>query len=434
MAVNNVASNIFEDLFTSDTAKREAFLEVLGGKKADIEKYGLYFTQLKEICLRISGKEVKTMSARSGTEVLNCMKEVWSYPDISNCQRPALRKKLREKFYPSPISSVPPKAAEVVDGASSTVSSSTQATASQIQGPATPLVKDEHIDNTINLILHILLTINIGEKDTDSGLGDEVSWNDTDTLSKFVAAQFPKAKEAENVEPEKMVAIDGKFTAASLWDKRGIKVVPNFDLRDHLKYVSTQGSQEIKGTVQVYPLRRWLDMHQQQGKKGLLSETLVKETLDSLALLFPFWQPTVNEEYLKSIGFAKMINCELPFDSLDAEMISLDHFTIWRDRFEEIYKVYKGPPISQWQKFREDKIGWFSFWGAVVCIVVMTFIFGVLAVTFAILAWAKAHADADDLLDVVKELLDVVKKVAESNAAVVERAPTVTVTVTAVRF
>jgi len=58
----------------------------------------------------------------------------------------------------------------------------------------------------------------------------------------------------------------------------------------------------------------------------------------------------------------------------------------------------------------------------------------VLAVTFAILAWAKAHADADDLLDVVKELLDVVKKVAESNAAVVERAPTVTVTVTAVRF
>jgi hypothetical protein len=128
-----------------------------------------------------------------------------------------------------------------------------------------------------------------------------------------------------------------------------------------------------------------------------------------------------------------MIDCELPFETLDAK-ISLDHFTIWRDRLEKIYDIYTGPPISQLQKFREDKIGWFSFWGAVVCIVVMTFIFGVLAVTFAILAWAKAHADADDLLDVVKELLDVVKKVAESNAAVMERAPTVTVTVTAIRF
>jgi len=446
MAANNVTSNAFEDLFTSDTSKREAFLEALGGKKADVEKYDLYFTQLKSICLRVSNTELETMSAKSGTEILNCMKEVWSFPDISNCQRPALRKKLRGKFYPPPILSVPQSAAEKVDEASSQISSPTPMTTSQNQGPATTRIKDEHIDNTISLILHILLTINVGE--SEFGFGNRVSWNDDDTLSKFVTAQFPKATVVDKVEPDKRVLIDKKFTAARLWKKRGIKVVPTYDLRDHLLYTETTGSLEIKGTVRVYPLRRWLDIHKQgyicsifhgtsklifNSQKGLLSEVLVNETLDSLALLFPFWQSKKNEEYLTSIGFAEMIDCELHFESLDAK-ISLDHFKVWRERLEKIYNLYTGPPLTQWQKLREDKIGWFTFWGAAVAIVVMTFIFGVLAITFAILAWSKAHADADDLLDVVKELLEVVKKATESSGIAVERPPPVTVTVTAVKF
>ena len=168
-------------------------------------------------------------------------------------------------------------------------------------------------------------------------------------------------------------------------------------------------------------------------QKKLLSEKLLKETLNSLALLFPFDDSIANEEYLKAIEFKEMIGCDYPFDALE-KPLNLEDFDIWQVRITEIYDIFTGPPISGWQKFREDKQGWFTFWGAVVCIVFMTFIFGVLAITFAVLAWSKAHTDADELLNVVKELLDVVKKAAESSGVVAKRAPAETVTVTAVRF
>jgi hypothetical protein len=241
MAVNDLPTNAFEDLFAS---KREDLLKNLGDMNVPLEKYSLYFAQLKRICHKISETECQQISAKSGTEVLACMEELFTTEDFSNSLRSNLRRKLRDKFY-----------LLKADG--------TNGAPQEGQKTADPNVSDEHINNTISLILHILLTISV-RRVKRFVLGGETTWNDTGTLKEFVDSQFPAARTADS-EPKRNGAIDRTFTAANLWKKREIKIVPTYDLRDHLSFARTKRTKWLrgtKGTVQIYPLRRWLDLHQ----------------------------------------------------------------------------------------------------------------------------------------------------------------------------
>lgn len=412
-------SKAFEALFTSE---KGAFLRLLGetGTGADLEKYDLYFLHLKKTCKKMNQKELDTMRAKNDQEVLKCMEELLKIENVGNCKRSYLRKTLRDKFYP-----------KEVEGAAA---------------PADSPVIDEKIDNTIHFILRIFLTINVREK--EFATGPSITWTEAadgteSTLAKFVEGLFPELKKEDSKpDQDREVAFDRKFSAAALWDKRGVKTLITYDLRNHLYYDSNNKQ------LSIYPLRRWLELHKARyvkstcqkninltisSNKSIVPKRVIDETLNSLALLFPVGQPKANKEYLKSIlydGNLEKEGHDYPFDPPLEPLnpnIRLDDFHIWQDRLAKVYFIFIGPPTSELQRFREDFKSWFGFWGAVVAIVLLTFVFGVLAITFAILAWNDANKGTDELLDVIKELLDVVKSAADARTVA-------TVTVTAVRF
>lgn len=108
-------------------------------------------------------------------------------------------------------------------------------------------------------------------------------------------------------------------------------------------------------------------------------------------MLFPLSQHKANKNYLKSIPYEGNLeggheySFDPPLEPLKPDLC-LNNFHVWQDWLSKVYFMFIGPPTSELERFRKDFKGWLGFWGTVVGIAVMTFMFGVLSIIIAIKA------------------------------------------------
>lgn len=113
---------------------------------------------------------------------------------------------------------------------------------------------------------------------------------------------------------------------------------------------------------------------------------------------------------MKQFHFRGRSGHDYPFPLPGATRLS--EFDYWQDRLAEIYFILKGPPTTWRQKFHEDLVGWFSFWGVAVAITVMTFVFGSISVALAF--WSIKIAQQN--LEVAQDALSLARQAVTSGA------------------
>lgn len=110
--------------------------------------------------------------------------------------------------------------------------------------------------------------------------------------------------------------------------------------------------------------------------KGLFSESLIQEALDTLALLFPS-SDNETANWLK--GLTKIDPCLGRCGSLRTSERRLENFNYWHDRLIILKQAFdESSPrnISQWWFDRRNGVQWYTFWIAILVFVVTIF-FGI---------------------------------------------------------
>lgn len=95
--------------------------------------------------------------------------------------------------------------------------------------------------------------------------------------------------------------------------------------------------------------------------------TILKETIQTLDLLFPFWDDRT-KAFLKAEGqtFHDIIG---PFEH--GRTLHLLDFAHWKDRLFEVYEeVYQSPPVS-WAQLRKDRRNPQQFWTFWIALVIL---------------------------------------------------------------
>jgi len=334
----------------------------------NIEDYSSYFQFYHKICEGLYlglHSEVKSLVAENHHHVLIIVEVLWEYLDLKQpCKRPELRRKLEERF-------------DQLDK----------------HGPDSQI----RLNNSINLALRLWLTMDIQDS-VFAPATTTIQWDDSSTLHDFVKSQFPGPK-GSSIFPKDETAIPiGDLTAVKLQRIGGITIEWTYLLNQHLKY--DRESRRLK----IYTLKTCL--HDQQSwcvclcrifktneadlnilsQAAIIPNAVVCETILSLRLLFPDWDPQ-SSRLLRHIDKPRF---EGGYDH--RSLVYLSDFHFWRDRLSELYLEYELPPVS-WRQIwtdRRNKLQWYTFWLAF-AILILTIAFGLISSVTACLQTKYAY-------------------------------------------
>lgn len=109
-------------------------------------------------------------------------------------------------------------------------------------------------------------------------------------------------------------------------------------------------------------------------KADIIPNDVIDETILSLRLLFPDWDPQTSK-FLNKINLPILVE-----EHQYPERLYLSDFYYWRDRLSELCFEYQSPP-SSWReiwKDRRNRLQWYTFWLAV-AIFILTIVFGLIS-------------------------------------------------------
>jgi len=119
---------------------------------------------------------------------------------------------------------------------------------------------------------------------------------------------------------------------------------------------------------------------------ALIPTTVIDETILSLRLLFPDWDPQTSK-FLHKMNQAGLVE-----EHAYPDRLYLSDFHFWRDRLSEICFEYQSPP-SKWRQIwadRRNRLQWYTFWLAI-AIFVLTVVFGLISSVAAVLQTIYAY-------------------------------------------
>jgi hypothetical protein len=265
---------------------------------------------------------------------------------------------------------------------------------------------DIGINRSIDFALRVWLTMNVREEcyRMQTPQTPTIQWDDESTLVNFIAQNFPEATTTAS-----SLQLDHTFTAANINRLSGIDIEWTPCLADHLRFDKRRRSLRIYPFKQVLldHLQLWegtesekgpglviLSMTRQQSltkvsNRSLLPKTVLKETLLSLNLLFPHSDP-LTESFMLQHEHDQTFHLEGPFD--DNKPSNLADFNHWRNRLLELHQIFHSPPVGWTQIWadRRNPLQWYTFWIAIV-ILVLTIIFGIISSVTAIIQTCLAY-------------------------------------------
>jgi len=233
--------------------------------------------------------------------------------------------------------------------------------------------------NSIFLAVRLWVMLNVGSSDiyTFTPGNSSLEWAESQSLDFFVNACFPTKEGRLSQWPYSLHAYN-------LDRLGGFKIVWTDHLGDHL-YLN-----EDLGTIHIY--------HHVQVLRGLLgtgsplSQQLIIETLQTLTLLIPRANADCKRWFTKH---AKAID----EGAGDVEPLrwarSPEKYIFWGHRLEMIRLAYdeSNPTnLGQWWRDRRNKVQWYTFWVAIL-VLVLTIVFGLIqSITSVMQVYYAAHA------------------------------------------
>lgn len=242
------------------------------------------------------------------------------------------------------------------------------------------VVKDQMIEGTIDLAARLYSMSNIGELPNALVGGNVIRWT-ANSLQSCLAQQFSGQPEA-SAEPVRFEKI---FNAHNLTRVAGLRIKWISDLNDHLRMTDDDR------TVAIFHHASFLRLHR---NTGLYPPGLIEETLRTLALLFPQTdQSTRRWVKLLPTNIDKRVRCCGHLRSIDRHS---QNFSYWKDRLvllKEVFDEAEPRSLSQWWFDRRKRVQWYTFWVAIM-VLLLTIFFGIVQSIEGALQVYKAYHPA----------------------------------------
>lgn len=226
--------------------------------------------------------------------------------------------------------------------------------------------EDEILENSVNLVSTLLLMTHCGTFSHGFSGRTELQWVQG-SLGQHVAHYFaePQRLNHEGVKLEK------NFTGPNLDRIAGLEIVWTDNLIDHLR----MSDDDTK--VHIFHHATFLEC-QQHNQKSLLPDGVANETLETLKLLFPKSATETKKWFLKEAPTAEVDSRVIQCGQLGSDRRKIENFKFWRDRLVTLKQVFdeaQPKTISQWWNDGRNGVQWYTFWVAVM-VLVLTILFG----------------------------------------------------------
>lgn len=225
-------------------------------------------------------------------------------------------------------------------------------------------VNDESVYGSVDLVARLLTMVNFGGFDAGLGPRGRLAWTDG-SLGESVREYFDKTPTLTM----KAVQLEKVFNARNLQRFTGMQIEWTDNLADHLRMC------EFDKKIRLYHHVTFLENH----KSEIIPQRLIHETLKTIDLLFPssdakarLWYEKHRLEYGLDPNAAR-------HGSLRAEDRIIDNFYYWKDRICILKQEFdEGTPktFQQWWYDRRSGPQWYTFWIAIV-VLILTVFFGV---------------------------------------------------------
>ncbi|KAI1635735.1 hypothetical protein F4809DRAFT_642226 [Biscogniauxia mediterranea] len=251
---------------------------------------------------------------------------------------------------------------------------------------------DEACGNSINLSARLLLMLKIGVVKHQAVPRGYLDWKQ-DSLSDFLKLHFNQYQ----VLNTHHVRLPKAFNAWSINVIGGLQIEFTDNLADHLLLTDDDTK------VLIFHHASFLKLQ----TNSLFPDGLVEETLRTFALLFP--QSEYSSQHRarqeKRAWFRSLCSGSKSYiidqgivlcGNLRAEDRQIERFTFWRDRLIILKQTYDDATprtISQWWHDRRNGERWFTFWVAIV-VLVLTAMFGFIQCVEGALQVYKAYNPA----------------------------------------
>ncbi|KAK3994429.1 hypothetical protein QBC44DRAFT_44267 [Cladorrhinum sp. PSN332] len=242
-----------------------------------------------------------------------------------------------------------------------------------LDAAAAPSLKidDEMLDRAIDLAARLFLMIKIGTVPHSITPGVPLQWTHG-TIRQFTRQQFdvPAELTCAGVKLPKL------FNARNLQRIGGIKIKWTSDLSDHLRMVDDDER------VAIFAHPTFLMLHL---TSGVFPDGFIDETIRTLKLLFPSSRPDL-QRWMQSFPpdvDSKIATC----GSLRTELRHIERFKFWRDRIvilKEVFDEAEPRTLSQWWWDRRKRVQWYTFWLAMLVLVLGT-LFGIIQCTASVI-------------------------------------------------
>ncbi|KAL8826309.1 MAG: hypothetical protein Q9191_003880 [Dirinaria sp. TL-2023a] len=243
------------------------------------------------------------------------------------------------------------------------------------------------IDNAINFAVRVWLMLNVGAEKVGIYPGkSQVVWLESESLKELVCRCFPLNEPDEKVSD---CRIPYSFNAYSLERIGGLEIVWTDHLPDHLRL------NEDLCTVSLYHHASVLQSCKSaSGIRAVYQEELLAEMLQTLALLLPRSNTKCKRWFRRSLKkYPKLDPLAGDIELLPGSR-KLDRYRYWNERLRIVIKAYESEPraLPQWWHDRRNKVQWYTFWVAVL-VLLLTIVFGLIqSITGAIQAYYASKA------------------------------------------
>ncbi|KAK0725072.1 hypothetical protein B0H67DRAFT_482567 [Lasiosphaeris hirsuta] len=217
---------------------------------------------------------------------------------------------------------------------------------------------DEAWDTSVNLAARLLLMLKFGVVKHQRMPRRYLSWTSA-SLQSFVKDHFDVAPvlNCDHLRLPKTFDAWGVFAIA------GIEIDFTDNLADHLLLV------EDDSKVLIFHHASFLECQDD----SLFPDGLVDETLRTLALLFPQSEFSKQKTRHHCTVDPRLTLC----GNLQAEDRQIERFRFWRDRLVILKQAYDDATprtLSQWWCDRRNGVQWYTFWVAILVLLITTFL------------------------------------------------------------
>ncbi|KAI1346407.1 hypothetical protein F5Y01DRAFT_319774 [Xylaria sp. FL0043] len=244
--------------------------------------------------------------------------------------------------------------------------------------------EDELLENTIDLAASLVVMCDCGISSHGFSGSTEIQWQH-DSLGEFLAKYFGEKPilSHENIKLEKT------FKARNFGRIAGLEIIWTDNLVDHLRLTDDDTKVHVFHHASFLQSQHW-------SPQSLLPENLAAETLQTLALLFPSSDCETRKwvSKLPSSVDTGISRC----GRLKTDLRQIERFQIWRDRLimlKQVYDEAQPKTLRQWWHDRRNGVQWYTFWVAIL-VLILTVLFGLIqSIEGAIQAYASLKAIAD---------------------------------------